>query len=72
MSTPPMTHFPFLTLITINHSHASKQQPYDSKGQISAMVITPPLIGERSIVVSVSVCLCVYVCVCLFVHDHIF
>ena len=35
-------------------------------------LITPPPIGERSIVMSVSVSLCVCVCVCLSVRDHIF
>ena len=36
--------------------------------QGTCSVITPPPIGERSIVMSVSVCLCV----CLPVRDHIF
>jgi len=34
------------------------------------LFVTPPSIGERSIVMSMSVCLSV--CVCLPVHDHIF
>ena len=36
------------------------------------LLITPPPIRERSIVVSVSVCPSVCLCVCLSVHDHIF
>jgi len=36
------------------------------------LLITPPPIGERSIVVSMSVCVYVCVCMCLSVHDHIF
>ena len=32
------------------------------------VIFTPPPIGERSIVMSVSVCLCV----CVLVRDHIF
>ena len=31
-------------------------------------IVTPPPIGKRSIVMSVSVCLSV--CVCVFVRDH--
>jgi len=34
----------------------------------TAHLVTPPLLGERSIVMSVSVCLCM----CLSVRDHIF
>ena len=42
------------------------------------LLITPPPIAQRSIVMSVSVCLsvclsvCVWVCVCSSVRDHIF
>jgi len=39
----------------------------------SHIIFTPPPIGERRIVMSMSVCQCVCVCVCLsMIHDHIF
>jgi len=38
--------------------------------RLCVFATTPPTVGERSIVMSMSVCLSV--CVCVFVHDHIF
>ena len=48
--------------ISIYHSTAE----VPDRTRIKLVVITPPPVGERSIVMSVSVC------VCLSVRDHIF
>jgi len=41
-------------------------------GAYGRLIITPPPIGERSIVMTMSVCVsvCLSVCVCLSVREH--
>ena len=53
------------------YTHTCNDTSYSQHSCTTVSVITPPTIGERSIVMSVSVCLSVDLCVCLSVRDHL-